>query len=459
MLRQLDDLMGKENLYRAIFENAGTAIVVVEKDTTISLANREVENLTGHPLDEVIGKRSWKDFVARMEDLERMLEYRRQRYKDPQSAPKRYEVVLQDKFCQEKNVLVTADLIPSTNKIVISFNDITEQRNTEKNLDLAFKQWERTFDSIQDGIFLLNSNGVIKNCNQRMTNYINKNKNEIIEKKCFEVMHQLKDHIDVCPFRKMMRTRKTENIIKYIHGKWFDIRVDPLFDEKRELLGAVHIMRDITEQKVAKDNLNTAFDQLRRMYDSTISILQNTLEIRDPYTSGHAERVANLVCAIANRLGLDQDRIKGLRMASLVHDTGKIAVPAEILTKPTRLSEMEYAIIKEHPTTAYKLMKDIDLPWPIAETVYQHHERINGSGYPQGITGDEMLLEAKILAVADVAEAIASHRPYRPGLGITTSMQELKKNKGISFDSEVVEACLHILEEQGQLVFNQRIED
>ncbi|MFZ2634651.1 MAG: HD domain-containing phosphohydrolase [Desulfosalsimonadaceae bacterium] len=189
------------------------------------------------------------------------------------------------------------------------------------------------------------------------------------------------------------------------------------------------------------DDLLEANARLNRILNSTVQAMSLAVECRDPYTAGHQQRVANISAAIARKMDFNDERIEYLKMAAMIHDIGKISVPAEILCKPTRLSAAEFNIIKEHPLTGYKILKEIDFPYPLAKMVYQHHERINGSGYPQGLSGDQILMEAKILAVADVVEAMASHRPYRSALGIDVALDEIIKNKGQIFDPEVVEVC------------------
>ena len=195
--------------------------------------------------------------------------------------------------------------------------------------------------------------------------------------------------------------------------------------------------------------LELSLKNLRKALGGIIQAMALTVETRDPYTSGHQRRVADLARSIAHEMGLPEDQVDGLRMAGIVHDLGKIAVPAEILSKPTKLTDLEFALIKVHPQISYDILKDIDFPWPVAEIVLQHHERMDGSGYPQGLKGENILLEARILMVADVVEAIASHRPYRPALGIDAALEEIEKNKGILYDPEVVEVCLRLFKEKG----------
>ncbi len=186
-------------------------------------------------------------------------------------------------------------------------------------------------------------------------------------------------------------------------------------------------------------------DELREALLGVITSVSKAMEARDPYTAGHQERVAKISVAIAKQMGMQEHQIEGLRLGASIHDIGKLAIPSELLTKPTRLSEIEYIMIKTHAEAGAKIMKNVKFPWPILEIVSQHHERIDGSGYPLGLTGDKMTLEAKIVAVADVFEAISSHRPYRPSLGIESAVEELKNNSGKLYDAEVVKTLLEVL--------------
>jgi putative two-component system response regulator len=209
--------------------------------------------------------------------------------------------------------------------------------------------------------------------------------------------------------------------------------------------------RNNLEKLVEKrtEKLRDTLEKLRKAMEGTIQVISSTVEMRDPYTAGHQRRVAALVAAIAAEMGLPEDRIDGLRMAGLIHDLGKIAVPAEILSKPGRITEAEFNMIKCHPQAGYDILKDIEFPWPIAEIVYQHHERMDGSGYPRGLSGEEILMESRILCVADVVEAMASHRPYRQALGIDKALEEISSNRGILYDADVVDTCLKVFAEKG----------
>jgi HD-GYP domain-containing protein (c-di-GMP phosphodiesterase class II) len=189
-------------------------------------------------------------------------------------------------------------------------------------------------------------------------------------------------------------------------------------------------------------------ERLRSGMESTIEALAGTLELRDAYTAGHQRRVAELAAEIAREMGVTEDEVHGIHLAATVHDLGKIQVPAEILTKPTRLTKLEYEFVKTHAQAGYDLLKDIDFPWPIAQLVYQHHERLDGSGYPRGLRGEHTLMGAKIIAVADTVEAMSSHRPYRAGLGITASLAEITKSRDKLYDAAVVDACVKLFREK-----------
>jgi len=209
-----------------------------------------------------------------------------------------------------------------------------------------------------------------------------------------------------------------------------------------ELSFGIKSLRARTEQQRSEE-------RLERSMESTIAALAGTLELRDAYTAGHQRRVAELAAAIAKELGFPEDHIHGLHLAALVHDLGKIQIPADILTKPTKLTNLEYEFVKTHAQAGYELLKNVDFPWPIAELVYQHHERLDGSGYPRGLKGEDILIGANILGMADTIEAMSSHRPYRPGFGIEASLAEINKGRGNAYDADAVDACLRLFHEKG----------
>ena len=222
-----------------------------------------------------------------------------------------------------------------------------------------------------------------------------------------------------------------------LFGKYFEVKAfSPIKGQ------FATIFTDITDRKNAEE-------KLRRALERTIQVLTQTVERRDPYTAGHQRRVAGLAAMIAREMGMDPDLVEQIRISGYVHDLGKISVPAEILSKPGRLSELEMNIIREHPAHGYEILQDVESGWDLAEVVYQHHERLDGSGYPRGLKGEEIRLEARILAVADVVEAMASYRPYRPAIGLNEALEEIGTKSGILYDPEVVRVCLDLFREKG----------
>jgi putative two-component system response regulator len=215
--------------------------------------------------------------------------------------------------------------------------------------------------------------------------------------------------------------------------------------------------QDILERRVLEESLKTinSLDRLKEAFEGITEAMGLTIEARDPYTAGHQRKVSEIASAIGIELGLSKDQVEGVRIAGLIHDIGKISVPAEILAKPSNLSEYEFLLIKDHPKVGYEILKNINFPWPVAETIYQHHERLDGSGYPHGLFAEDILLEAKILAVADVVEAMAAHRPYRPSFGIKYALDEINRKQGLLYDSEAVKSCMRAYEKKA-FVLNER---
>lgn len=227
--------------------------------------------------------------------------------------------------------------------------------------------------------------------------------------------------------------------------------------QREELLARVRVhlevdrlrnhLEDAVQERTHK--LQESQAQQRKTLVDFVAMLGSTVELRDPYTAGHQRRVADLASAIARGLQWPPEQIEGLYLASVVHDFGKIRVPTEILCKPGKLKELEFRLVQEHSKTGYDILQSIVFPWPIAQTVYQHHERLNGSGYPQGLHGPDILPEAKVLAVADVVEAMMSHRPYRPSLGPEIALQEIEAHRGVLYEPAVVDTCIRLFREQG----------
>jgi len=237
------------------------------------------------------------------------------------------------------------------------------------------------------------------------------------------------------------------------------VEIDQLVDTRTAELSRANdeLHGKVLETRRSEDYLQSTLDRLERSLEGTFRAMAMTLEIRDPYMAGHQNRVASLAVAIAQDMNLPWEKIEGLRFAGIIHDIGKIAAPAEIMTKPGRLTKSEAQLIKEHPRVGYEMVKDISFPWPVAHIILQHHERLDGSGYPEGLIGEAILQEARILAVADVVEAVTALRPYRPALGIEKGLEEIRKGRGIRYETRVVDACIKLFRE-GRFAFKPEAE-
>jgi PAS domain S-box-containing protein/putative nucleotidyltransferase with HDIG domain len=228
----------------------------------------------------------------------------------------------------------------------------------------------------------------------------------------------------------------------------FEFQGVPLKDSAGQVIGALASGRDISRRVDAEAKVRRHLFGLETTLRQTIAAIATMVEKRDSYLAGHQERVTAVALAIADRMGVDPHRREGLQHASICHDIGKIQIPSEILSKPSKLTDAEFALVKAHPEVGFEILNKIDFPWPIAEIVRQHHERFDGSGYPKGLVGEQILLEARILAVADTVEAMTSHRPYRPAVGLDAALREIRRGRGVIYDAAVVDVCLDLFEKE-----------
>ncbi len=230
--------------------------------------------------------------------------------------------------------------------------------------------------------------------------------------------------------------------------RFFSISGDPVFDAAGAFAGYRGVGTDITDKKRAEEQIQRHLAQIQIAFMSTVQVVTTLGEMRDPYTAGHQRRVAEIAVAIGAEFGFDAQRLEGLRVASYLHDVGKMRIPSELLSKPGPLSPAEFQLVQTHAQASYDVLKDVEFPWPVAEIALQHHERMDGRGYPRGLKGDAVLIEARIIAVADVVEAMSLHRPYRPGLGIEAALAEIQRGRGSAYDAAVADACLKLFLEQ-----------
>jgi len=317
-------------------------------------------------------------------------------------------------------------------------------------------QYQAMLDSVDEHMTLVDSNLVILWANQKAKKIFGRN---IVGKSCCEALYGKKEFCgDISSCLASHASRNGSSVkcnslnMKVKNGTemYFEgtSRVISRDNDGRPSIVA-KIFRDITGRKLAEEEILRNMKQMRKNLDGTIQAISRTVEIRDPYTAGHQRRTTDMARAVAYEMGLSKQLIEGIRMAGSIHDLGKISAPSEILSKPGKISDLEFSLIKEHPLAGFEILKGIDFKSPVADIVLQHHERLDGSGYPYGLKGEEILLEARILGVADVIEAMASHRPYRPALGIDDAFEEITMKRGILYDPDVVDASIDLFTKRG----------
>ncbi|WP_319587728.1 cache domain-containing protein [uncultured Desulfobulbus sp.] len=332
---------------------------------------------------------------------------------------------------------------------------ISEERESLlRALEESNERFRSLVETTSDWIWEINPQGIYTYCSPKVRDLLGFEPEEIIGKHLVDLIAIKEVERTSRIFKKLIDSHKPfsdfETICQARDGRVLVIEKNgvPVFSDSGEFLGYRGIARDISERKSALEALKKSRDELHTSLEETVKSLAMAAEKRDPYTAGHQMRVDMLACAIAKELGLPEKQLEGLHFAALLHDIGKISLPSEYLAKPARLSAQERAIIRCHTEVGYDILKNIPFPWPVAEIVYQHHEHLDGSGYPRGLTDKELLLEAKILTVADVVEAMSSHRPYRPSLGLDTAQDEIRSGRGVLYHAESVDACLRLIAEK-----------
>ncbi len=306
-----------------------------------------------------------------------------------------------------------------------------ERMQMEEALRESEASYRLTMEKNVEGIVVLDMNGCVLYCNPAAT--------ALLEKKEEELLGQ-PFGLPVTDIEAGMEISTKDRGVRQV-----DMRAAPGHWQGRD--ARIIWLHDRTEQLRATEALAESHARLRISLEGTIHAIALVVEGRDPYTAGHQRRVAKLAVAIARTMGVEEEKIEGIHWGCMIHDIGKIYLPAEILSKPSPLTDLEYSLVQTHPQVGYDILKDVEFPWPVADIVHQHHERIDGSGYPRGLKGDQICLEARITVVADVTEAMSNHRPYQPGLGIDKALAEIKRGRGKQYDADVVDACLKLFKE------------
>jgi len=457
------DLREMEERYRLSFENVTDVICTVDTDLTITDMSPSVQKLLGHTPSDFIG-RSASDLrhILTPDSFDRIVAEARATLQGETTLAAVYQFITRDGALKDVEVSKSPMIRDgSIIGVICVGRDITDRRQAEEALRESEKKYRLLADNANDVIFVLDMD----------LNYVYVSPSIKILRgyEPTEVLHQSPSQT-LTPSSWKMATRTLSRVIELEKSGqqefplsrtlqlemkrkdkttvWTEVKFSFIRDENQQPVGILGVTRDITDRRRAEARLQETLDTLRKAVETTIQVMVSAVETRDPYTAGHQLRVADLARAIATEMGLPRNKIDGISMAGSIHDIGKLSVPAELLTKPAKLTEAEFALIQEHPLKGYEILMNVETDWPLAEIVHQHHERMNGSGYPRNLKGEEILIEARILAVADVVESMASHRPYRSALGVNAALDEIAKNRDILYDPEVADACLRLFREK-----------
>jgi PAS domain S-box-containing protein len=447
-----EKLKESEKKYRELYDFLPIPVYEMDFEANITSANRAVyEAFRGTEDDLQKGFKAWQ--LLSPEEVDKSARNIQRLLKGEQIGGTEYTLRRLDGSVFP--AIVISDVICHDGKPVGlrgAIVDITERKQVEEELRESEHRYRLLVENANEAIMVI-QDGIVRFVNGKTLESYGYSEQEFLSIPIFELIHPddrervserylQKIHGDTDPTRHTLRTlHKSGRII------W--ITISSVLIEWEGRPATLNLIVDMTEQKQAEEALLNTTERLRRSLAGTVQAISMAVETRDPYTAGHQRRAADLARTIAMEMGLPADRIDFVRISTSIHDIGKISVPAEILSKPTKLREIEFSMIKVHPQAAYDILKDIDFPWPVAEVILQHHERMDGSGYPKGLKGEAILLEARIVSVADVVEAIASHRPYRAALGVEAALEEISKNRGILYDPVVVDACLELFHEKG----------
>jgi PAS domain S-box-containing protein/putative nucleotidyltransferase with HDIG domain len=446
-----------ESRLQALIQSLQETVYAIDEDGTITYVSPQIESVLGYRPEEMTG-RPFMSYVHH-QDLKTMLHHFEKGGQDG-LEPWESRLHAKDGRIVWVRAAVSRQLMHAGRFRGISgtLSDVTERRRME--LDLA--ESRRRMANLMDHL-----PGMAYRCRNDRDWTL-----EYVSAGCLELTGYTADELvgsRAITFNELIHPDEREHIWEAVQsavaesgnyrltyrirsrdgrGKWVFEQGGAVPSPDGAPLTLEGFISDITEQHLAESRVRDSFAKLRQALGGIIKAMASTIEYRDPCTSGHQQRVADLARRIAREMGLPAERVDGLRMAGVIHDIGKVAVPAEILGKPSKLSPIETLLVKTHAQTGFEIIRDIEFPWPIARMVLEHHERLDGSGYPGGLAGDETLLESRILAVADVVEAMCSHRPYRPALGSEAALGEIQANRGILYDAGVVDACLRLFQEE-----------
>jgi PAS domain S-box-containing protein len=459
--RAEEALRESEEKYRWVVDNMADVITVMDMNLRFTYVSPSIMRMRGYTAEEATAQTF--EQVMTPESLQIVAKVFEEEMKLEASGtadPGRSRILEVEQYRKdgsivwmENNLSFIRDEAQKAVGIISLSRDITDRKRAEEALRESEELFRSYLENAPDGIYMSDLEGNFLYGNRKCEEIIGYRREELIGKNFLELNILSENSLNkaIQLLRANMEGKSTgPDEIELISkgGRLIPVEINTNVVQHLGQKIVIASVRDITERKKAEERLQETLESLRKALGTTIQVMVSAVESRDPYTAGHQIRSANLARCIATEMGLPQEKIEGLRMAGSIHDIGKLSIPAEILSKPTKLTNIEFSLIKEHSRKGYEMLKDVESPWPLADIVYQHHERMDGSGYPRNLKGDDILMEARIMAVADVVEAMASHRPYRPGLGIDAALNEIEKNRGIFYDDAVAGACLKLFKEK-----------
>ncbi|MFH0975932.1 MAG: HD domain-containing phosphohydrolase [Spirochaetota bacterium] len=458
-----EKLTALEKRYEHMVQNSPDFIYALDKDGNFTYINESAKQIMGCGKEQLIGKHYSK--IIYHDDIikaDHVFNERRTENRDPKTIKLRLKKYENESVVNDSKSIAIVELRAcgvydnnSKEKVYLGTHgiarDVSSQVQTEETLKLQRVCFRQLFNNSPEAIVILDSQDQIIDVNKSFENLFNYSRAELKSKRIHNMIvpkNLIEESESVSSSAVANGSVEFESIRLRKDGTQVNVSIFAYpVSYNNKTIAVCHIYQDIAQIKNSELEIEKTLTKLRKAMGGIINAMVSTVEVRDPYTAGHQQRVADLARAIAQEMDLPVDEIDGIRMAGTLHDLGKINIPAEILSKPGRLSDIEFSLIKMHPRVAFDILKEIDFPWPIANMVYQHHERLDGSGYPQGLKGHEILLSGKILTVADVVESIASHRPYRPALGIDKALDEINIKKGVYYEPSVVDACVRLFKE------------
>ncbi len=448
--RTRDELRAREIRYRCVIETSSDGFLAGTPEGRIMEVNDALVKITGYSREELQGMS-----IAALDALERPDDTRSHLASIVREGQDRFETRLHRKGGSSVPVEVSVSYRPENGLLFGFIRDITRRKQAEESLRAFAEELDDLYNNAPCGYHSLDPHGVFLRVNDTELSWLGYTRDEVVGKKKWS---DVVAHDDAEKFERLFAAFKQTGHAHEVgyqmvrkDGTTFPatLTATVIYDAQGHYRASRGMLLDVTEHMRDEGRIANYVRQLESAMEGTLLAVSNMVEQRDPYTAGHERRVGQIARDIAREMGFPDDKCKELQRIGLVHDIGKISVPAEILSRPRRLTPVEYELVQGHVERGYEILKDVQLPSPIAEIIRQHHERMDGSGYPRGLKGHEILPEARILAVADVMESMASHRPYRPALGIDAAIDELTAHRGKLYDADVVDALLRLVHEKG----------